>query len=173
MQNPSDRLPSNVGDLLRILCCVAWSDGGISPEERDLLEELVRRYLLPEDRPAAAATLEDLAARELPLEQLDPAVARLATDEDRLLALKLAYMVIRVGRRDGDASSINRQEKVAYRRLLEGLGLAEADVREAEWAAEKELQQHGGLRSIIGTLFGARGAWPAAELLEKPGAPRL
>jgi hypothetical protein len=167
------RLPAKERDLLRILCCVAWSDGDISQQERHLLEDLVRRYFLPEDRATATVTLEELAAEELPIEQLDAVAGRLESDEDRLLALKLAYMVIRVSRRSDDASSINPQEKVAYRRLVEHLALPEAEVREAEWAAERELNRHSGLLSLLTSRLGALGAWPPAELLEEPGAPRL
>lgn len=166
-------LPARERDLLRILCCVAWSDGDISRQERHLLEDLVRRYFLPEDRPTATITLEELAAEALPIEQLDAVVGRLESDEDRLLALKLSYMVIRVSRRSGDASSINPQEKAAYRRLVEGLALPEAEVREAEWAAERELHQHSGLLSILTSRLGSLGAWPPVELPEEPGAPRV
>ena len=144
-------------DLLRILCCVAWADGEFASEEKHLLERLVRRYFLAADQGAAVEEFETMAARQMGLEVLDQAAAGLETEEDRLLALKLAYMIIRVNRRDGDPSSINRQEKVAYRRLLRGLHLSETEIQEAEWAAERELEGHTGLLSVLSSRFRSLG----------------
>ncbi|WP_094556259.1 TerB family tellurite resistance protein [Synechococcus sp. 1G10] len=155
MAPSTDTPPAGNLDLLRILCCVAWSDGEFSAEERELLQDLVERYGVTDGGvPLQAETAEKLAGQSLQPEALDELVSRLDSDEDRQLALKLGYMMIRVGRRPGDESSINPMEKLAYRRLVEGLGLGEADIAEAEWAAELDLQAQTGLKGFLSRHFG-------------------
>ena len=163
--DPRPLAPEEVS-LLRILCCVAWCDGDVSPQEKELLGRLVLRYFSPE---GSSASLEDLRGWEallaevLPVDALDELIPRLASPEDRLLALKLAYMVIRVDRRPGDDSSINPQEKVAYRRLVQGLGLDDAEIREIEWAAEQELASPTTLLGIFRKRFGGLLGEPSGE----------
>jgi hypothetical protein len=155
MAPSTDTPPAGNLDLLRILCCVAWSDGEFSAEERELLQDLVERYIVTDAGvPLAAEAAEVLAGQSLQPEALDELISRLDSDEDRQLALKLGYMMIRVGRRPGDESSINPMEKLAYRRLVEGLGLGEADIEEVEWAAELDLQDQTGLKGFLSRHFG-------------------
>lgn len=126
-------------DLLNILSCVAWSDGELSAEEKDLLVQL---------------GADEVAASEAHgLETLDALIPRLDSDDDRQLAVKLAYQVIRISRRPGETSSINAQEKVAYRRLIDGLGLEETQIQEAEWAAEQDLAGHTSLLGFLASRF--------------------
>ncbi|MCP9841041.1 TerB family tellurite resistance protein [Synechococcus sp. J7-Johnson] len=154
MAPSTDTPPAGNLDLLRILCCVAWSDGDFSAEERELLQDLVERYVVTDGGVTLSAeAVEALAERTLQPDALDELISRLDSDEDRQLALKLGYMMIRVGRRPGDESSINPLEKVAYRRLVEGLGLGEADIAEAEWAAELDLQAQTGLQGFLSRHF--------------------
>jgi uncharacterized tellurite resistance protein B-like protein len=163
-------LPDDDRDLLRILCCVAWSDGDFAAEEKRLLQRLVQNYFLPDaDATASSEAVEALAAEALQPERLEELAPRLRSPEDRLLVVKLAYMLIRIESRPGDGSSINPQEKRVYRRLVELLHLNDDDVREAEWAAEQELRQHTGLLGILTSRFQWLGAWPSAELLDTPG----
>ena len=89
--------------------------------------------------------------------------------EDRLLAVKLANMVARVSKRAEDTDLINPQEKALYRGLVEGLGLSESQIQEAEWAAEQELASGRNVWSLIGDALSGLGAWPSSEMLEKPG----
>lgn len=175
MTNIPDPLPDTDLDLLRILCTVAWADGDFAPEERDLLQRLVERYFLPEAGDSAAGELIGrLAAEATRAETLDAVVPRLKTEENRELALKLAYMVIRVGRRPGDDDSINPAEKRTYRRLVELLELSDGQIREVEWAAEQELRRTGSLWDLLKRRFSwLSGRWPDDDLLEAPGAPRL
>jgi hypothetical protein len=134
---------------------VAWSDGEFSAEERELLQDLVERYLVTDGGvPLPVEAAEVPAGQSLQLEALDALIPRLRSEEDRHLALKLGYMMIRVGRRPGDESSINPMEKVAYRRLVEGLGLSEADIEEVEWAAELDLKAQNGLYGFLSSHFG-------------------
>lgn len=170
MTSSTPSLPDDDRDLLRILCCVAWSDGDFADEERRLLQRLVQNYFLPDaDAQATSEAVEALAAEALQPERLEELVPRLTSQEDRQLVVKLAYMLIRIESRPGDESSINPQEKRVYRRLVELLQLEEADVREAEWAAEQELRQHTGLLGVLTSRFQWLGAWPSPELMDTPG----
>ena len=159
-------------DLLRLLCCIAWSDGAVSERERELLERLAREVLLP-DQPETGAEVSALVSEAMGLPALDALIPRIEGHDQKQLALKLAYMVIRISREPGESSSINAREKVAYRRLVEGLELPEGEVQEAEWAAEQDLKQHSGLWSLLSSRFAGLGAWPDDALLASPELPRL
>jgi tellurite resistance protein len=160
--------------LLRLLCCIAWSDGQVAPRERQLLEILTRSVLLPEREPSAAADiLETLVAEALKPEALAGLIEGLQGHDQRQLALKLAYMVIRISQEPGDNSSINLQEKQAYRRLVDGLGLPESEVLEAQWAAEEDLREHNSLWALLASRFSGLGAWPSDALLAYPEIPGL
>lgn len=160
--------------LLRLLCCIAWSDGEVSARERELLQSLATGVLLTEAEKAdAAAEVTSLVEGTLGLPAMDDLIARIHGHDQKQLALKLAYMVIRISREPGESSSINAREKAAYRRLVEGLGLPEGEVQEAEWAAEQELRQHTSLWSLLASRFAGLGAWPDDALLASPDLPRL
>ncbi|WP_411871524.1 hypothetical protein [Vulcanococcus limneticus] len=160
--------------LLKIACSVAWADGEVSPEERSLLLKLVARYFPREPgQESLEAAAEQLAAWAQDGALLDGLIARLESEEDRLLAAKLGYLIARVGQRPGDTSPINSEEKLAYRRLVEGLGLGEGQIQEVEWASEQELSAQKGLWGVLGSLFGDLGNWPTREMLESPGVQWL
>lgn len=174
MVQPSDSISAGDLDLLRLLCCVAWSDGEVSPEERRLLEVLARRYFVAKvGLPEAADAVAEMIGGAMGLEVIEELAPRFSGHDEKQLALKLAYMVIRVGRNLGDTSSINQREKVAYRRLVEALGLEPGEVEEAEWAAEQELKQHTNLFAVLASRFASLGAWPSDTLLDVPGGMRL
>jgi uncharacterized tellurite resistance protein B-like protein len=174
MAQTSDSISAGDLDLLKLLCCVAWSDGEVSPEERRLLEVLGRRYFMTDaSLPDAADAVAEMVSGAMGIEVIDTLAPRFTTHDEKQLALKLAYMVIRVGRNQGDTSFINEREKVAYRRLVDGLGLAQGEVEEAEWAAEQELKQHTNLFAVLASRFSSLGAWPSDTLLDMPGGMHL
>jgi uncharacterized tellurite resistance protein B-like protein len=160
--------------LLRLLCCIAWSDGEVSSRERELLQSLATEVLLTEQEKAdAAAEVSSLVEGTLGLPAMDALISQIQGHDEKQLAVKLAYMVIRISREEGESSPINAREKVAYRRLVEGLGLPEGEVQEAEWAAEQDLRQHTNLWSLLASRFAGFGAWPDDALLASPDLPRL
>jgi hypothetical protein len=174
MAQPSDSISAGDLDLLRLLCCLAWSDGEVAPEERRLLEVLVRRYFMADvGLPEAADAVAEMVSGAMGVELIDELAPRFTSHDDKQLALKLSYMVIRVGRNLGDTSFINEREKQAYRRLVEGLGLPQGEVEEAEWAAEQDLKKHTSLFAVLASRFASLGAWPSDTLLDMPGAMRL
>lgn len=127
-------------DLLRVVCCVAWADGDVSADEKRLLEKLVAKYFACGDGSGAnQEAARQLAAWTVDSSVLAEVVPRITSEEDRALALKLSYMMAKVGQRPQDSSPINPAEKALYRQLVEALGLSESEVTEAEWAAEQEL----------------------------------
>jgi uncharacterized tellurite resistance protein B-like protein len=139
--------------LLRIVCTVAWADGECSTAERKLLAELVARHLHG-DIPSGLGEgeLEAFLVERLPVAGLGDLVAQLTSSEDRQLALKLSYMMVRVGRRSPAEPSINAQERAAYRQLVELLGLEEDTIQEIEWAAEADLPKKEGLAQLLAEL---------------------
>lgn len=157
-------------DLLKVVCCVAWADGDVSADEKRLLEKLVTKYFPCGDGSGAnQEAARQLAAWTVDSSVLAEVIPRLASEEDRALALKLSYMMARVGQRPKDSSPINPAEKALYRQLVEALGLSESEISEAEWAAEQELSSGKGLWAALGTAFAGLGAWPSQEMLETPG----
>ncbi|MCP9786983.1 TerB family tellurite resistance protein [Cyanobium sp. N5-Cardenillas] len=139
--------------LLRIVCTVAWADGECSTAERELLAEQVATHLHG-DSPSGLgeAQLEAFLAERLPVAGLDALVSQLSGGDARQLALKLSYMMVRVGRRSPAEPSINAQERVAYRHLVELLGLDDARIQEIEWAAEADLPRKQGLAQLLAEL---------------------
>ena len=139
--------------LLRIVCTVAWADGECSRAERELLAEQVANHLLGDNPDSLAeAQLDTFLAERLPVAGLDDLVTQLPGSDDRQLALKLSYMMVRVGRRSAAEPSINAQERVAYRHLVELLGLEDARIQEIEWAAEADLPKKEGLAQLLAEL---------------------
>ena len=139
--------------LLRIVCTVAWADGECSSSERELLAELVARHLHGDSFSGLGeAELEAFLAERLPVAGLDALVAQLSGSDARQLALKLSYMMVRVGRRSPAEPSINAQERMAYRHLVELLGLEDTKIQEIEWAAEADLPRQEGLAQLLAEL---------------------
>jgi tellurite resistance protein len=145
-------------DLFKIACCVAWSDGNVSPDETGLLEELIHSHFSQETVDLSLQqSASQLATWFTDLSVLDEVIPRLTTMEDRLLAVKFAYMVASCDQNPCDHSPINPEEKNAYGYLVDALGLDEHQVQELESAADKELQSTTGikgLKSIFAFLFG-------------------
>ena len=167
-RDPSDR--ERQLDLLRVVCCVAWADGDVSADEKGLLEKLVAKYFpCGEGSEANQEAARQLAAWTVESSVLEEVIPRITNAEDRVLALKLSYMMARIGQRPQDSSPINPQEKALYRQLVEALGVSDAEVRQAEWAAEQELSSGRGVWAALGAAFSGLGAWPTQEMLETPG----
>ena len=105
---PADSDQQRPLDLLKIACCVAWSDGDVSAEEKQLLDDLVFRYFpLEVGDSSLEAAAGQLSAWAMDLSALDEVSPRLISAEDKLVAVKFAYMVARVGQKPGDSSAIN------------------------------------------------------------------
>ena len=150
---PAAFLSQEQAALLRIVCTVAWADGECYTAERELLAEQVATHLQG-DSPSGLdeAQLEAFLAERLPVAGLEALVAQLPGSDARQLALKLSYMMVRVGRRSPAEPSINAQERVAYRHLVDLLGLDDGKIQEIEWAAEADLPRKEGLAQLLAEL---------------------
>jgi tellurite resistance protein len=162
-------LPESHVDILHVVSAIAWADGNLTEEESDLLINQFKEDLPPnptpllylEDTPPLFTTLTEdptiskqlseritaeLALKEIVVEYkynpipLAALVKKLKTEEDRCLALKLAYMVIKAGR-DHSGELISLEEKKAYRQLVDLLNLDEDLVKEIELQANQDLEK--------------------------------
>lgn len=150
MTAPSNFLSPSEKNLLRLACCMAWSDGNFSEPEQDLLLTHLSELFgnTEAEQQALQQELQTYVAETVPLQALERLVANLQSEEDRELALKLSNMVIQAYQQHEPL--IHPQEKVAYRRLVELLNLPEDTIAKVEWAAETELQQHESVIHAIG-----------------------
>ncbi len=132
--------------LFRIGATIAWVDGELADAERTRLSRFIAEAGRRDgDSPAALDhTLATGSQDSLPLDNLDHLVAALPTETERERALKLAYGVMRAGRRQGDHGSINDLEDRAYGRLVALLALDAARVTALEGEVEVELARSAG-----------------------------
>jgi uncharacterized tellurite resistance protein B-like protein len=139
--------------LLRLVSLLAWSDGELSAEELHLiLSHLAEIFTVDEQQAEVLRQeLKDYIAEAVPLENLEVLVSQLETEESRELALKLSYMAIQANHTG--QLPINQAEKVAYRRLIELLGLPPETVSKIEWAADADLKQQANPMYAIDNLF--------------------
>jgi hypothetical protein len=155
-------LPANLRpeefNILQIVSAMAWADGEFVSEERDALFAMLAK-LFAETEEEAELLYQTLQSQTpTPLEEL---VAKLTSEDDRELALKLSYMVIQASDSSPNQAAeapINSKEKAAYRRLIDLLGLPDGSIEKTEWAVDEELKQHGkrayAVSSRIGQFFG-------------------
>jgi uncharacterized tellurite resistance protein B-like protein len=164
MADPLAGLSSAQLAQLRLLCWVACVDGVFADEERELLGRLAARLLPNVDPADAVAAL--LAQNAADLEQL---VAQLETHDQRLQLVKLAFEMAYSSRNPDDDSPINSAERGAYRHLLDLLALPDAEVNQAEWAAQQALQEAPALLDRLNRILFGWGAWPTVDALEFSG----
>ncbi len=152
-------------DLLQVVCCVAWADGSVDDKERQLLERIVDQLASGEEQREVA---RQLASWVQTPELMDAAIPRIRANGDGALAVKLAQMMAMASKGPRDEQLITPGERAAYRRLLDGLGLDDASVQEAEWAARQELESGRSVWQLLGDALASFGAWPAPEVLDNP-----
>ncbi|MFQ6537111.1 MULTISPECIES: hypothetical protein [Aphanothece] len=166
MVRPTEQLRPSQRALLRIVCWVAWADGDFAEEERQLLERIVADTMPEAASPILAADAAARLAGESPDPRaLEHLVGMLESDDQRQLALKLAYQMVNASRTAGEPSAVNLQEKLAYRRLVDALGLDEQAVQEAEWAARQDLGTGSSAFDLLASGLMGLGAWPSADML--------
>jgi uncharacterized tellurite resistance protein B-like protein len=164
MDDPLAGLSVSQRTQLHVLCWVACVDGDFAEEERALISKLAAR-LLPHSDPAdaVAALLSEQSTN------LEAWVAELEDPGERLALASLAFQMVCSSTGVGESSAINAAERLAYRRLLEALNLADSDVQQAEWAGRQALQNTPRLLDRLNQLLFGWGAWPSVEALELSG----
>lgn len=153
---------------LKVLCWVASVDGDVAAEERALLSKLSARLLPLEDPEDALKALQ--AEQDTDVEAW---VAQLQGRDERMAMVSLAFQMACSSQGAQDASAINADERVAYRRLLDALDLPDAQVQEAEWAARQALKETPALLDRLNQLLFGWGAWPSVAALEASGTSWL
>lgn len=160
-------LPESHVNILRVVSAIAWADGNLTEEEAKILIHEFNDDLPPNPSPllyleevppffnnlvnndtiseqlsqriTAETALNEIIVEykynPIPLQIL---VEKLVTEEDRCLALKLAYMVIKASP-NNQGESISLEEKKAYRQLVDLLKLDCNLVEEIELQASKDL----------------------------------
>ena len=154
------KLSSSQSVLLSIAQRIAWSDGSVSDQERDLIVDLPRRLGIKDAQPS------DLSTRQ----SLTELAAQLQTQSDKCLAVKIAGLVAGSSRNPGDMKDINDDERVAYRELISALSLEENILEEIEWSVREELGKGGNLLKMLGEAVFGKGSWPDPSLIDSiPG----
>jgi urea transport system ATP-binding protein len=112
--------------ILRIAASMAWVDGNFAPEQKQvILQRLSQQFANDsEHQKNLQQELDDYLATRLPIEELVPV---LNTPQERELALRLSYEVIR-------SNGINAIEATEYRRLIDLLDIPSDRIQELEAA---------------------------------------
>jgi tellurite resistance protein len=110
-------------NLLRIVTAMAWSDGELAQEEVDVMLDRFSGLFATEatQQQQLRQELRDYMMQNIPLEEL---TAKLQTQEERELVLRLGYEVICSSARTPDEDNINDEEAAAYQKLVDLLGLS-------------------------------------------------
>lgn len=108
-------------NLIRIAASMAWADGSFAPEQKQvILQRLSEQFT--NDSQHQEQLKEELAnylGSNVPIDQL---TAGLTTAEEKEMALKLSYEVIR-------SNGVNELENIVYQQLIDLLALPEATVQ--------------------------------------------
>jgi len=140
MPSPASISPEEK-NLLQVVCAIALADGQLSSAELErILSEFSKFFAENEaDEVRIRQELQQYAVEGATLEAVVP---QIQLEEDRELALKLGYMVVRSSRQNPEVAWINNPaEKAAYRRLIELLALPDETVTKIESLTDAELDQ--------------------------------
>ena len=140
------------GAILRILNLVALADGYLSPQEESLMDSLAEQHKLQ----AKFISWEDSVDDPNKLESLALKIG----EDDRLLAMKTAYMVAKVSRHQDEDHYINAEEEEILVKLAKALNLSADDVDSAKREAECDLEKQPNMWQVLYSCFGAQFEWP-------------
>ena len=128
---------------------MAWADDSLEQKEVDTMLERFSQLFATEPQQQAnlQQQLQDYFVQKVPLEE---AAAKLTTDAEKEVALRLSYEVIQSSTRTPEEDAINRAEGEAYQKLLSLLALPEATVERAEKEATASLNKGG--KNIVDML---------------------
>ncbi|WP_088892833.1 TerB family tellurite resistance protein [Leptolyngbya ohadii] len=136
VQTPPPSISPKQMTILRIATAMAWSDGGLTTEEVNvLLDRLSQLFASSDQQQQLRQELQDYMMQNLPLDELLP---KLQTNEEKELVLRLAYEVIRSSSRVPSEDKINQEEASAYQKLVTALNLPPDKVKQIESEIESE-----------------------------------
>ena len=145
--------------LLRIAAAMAWADGNLAEEEVSVMLDKLSAVFAKDD--AHRLTLrKDLRAylvQNIPLEELVPRVKDPAEQE---LVLRLGYEVIASSALSPTEDMVNEEESKAYCKLVQLLGLPDAEVKRIEGEVRDQSKTEDDIvGKLVATLSGfAEGA---------------
>lgn len=124
-------------NLLRVVTAMAWSDGGLSTEEVELMLDRFSG-IFAADAPQQQMLhqeLQDYMMQNIPLEELTP---KLQTPEEKAIVLRIGYEVIRSSSRSPGEASINEAEATAFQKLTHLLNLPPDTVQQIQAEANAD-----------------------------------
>ncbi len=129
-------------NLMRVVLSMAWADKSL--EEKEVETMLARFSQMFAADPAQQNTLQqqlqEYFVQKIPIEE---AAAKLTTDAEKEIALRLSYEIISASARTPDESPINQAESEAYQKLLSMLNLPSDVVNRAQQKAIATLAEGG------------------------------
>ena len=129
-------------NLMRVVLSMAWADDSLEQKEVDtMLERFSQLFATdPQQQQNLQQQLQEYFVQKVPLEE---ATAKLTTEAEKEVALRLSYEVIASSTRTPEENAINRAEGEAYQKLLSLLALPQATVERAEKEATAKLKKGG------------------------------
>ncbi len=136
-------------NLLRVVLSMAWADQSLEQKE---VETMLARFSQlfstdPKQQAFLQQQLQEYFVQNVPLEE---AAAKLTTDAEKEVALRLSYEIIHASARTPEEKPVNQAESDAYNQLLELLNLPREVVSRAEQKATAALAEGG--KNIIDML---------------------
>lgn len=136
-------------NLLRVVLSMAWADDNLEQKE---VETMVNHFSQlfatdPEQQSYLQAQLKEYFVQNIPIEE---SAAKLTTDAEKEVALRLSYEVINASARTPNESVVNQAESEAYQKLVKLLNLPANVISRAEQEATASLNQGG--KNIIDML---------------------
>lgn len=138
-------------NLLRIAAALAWADGNLAEAEVEVMLTKLSAVFAKDNshRQTLKKDLREYLVQNIPLEELVPRVTDPAEQE---LVLRLGYQVIASSALSPSEDVVNEDESKAYSKLVQLLGLPEAEVRRIEAEVQDQSKTED---DIVGALVSA------------------
>jgi hypothetical protein len=129
-------------NLLRVVLSMAWADQSLEQKE---VETMLARFSQlfstdPKQQAFLQQQLQEYFVQNVPLEE---ATAKLTTQAEKEVALRLSYEIINASARTPEETPVNQAESEAYNQLLALLNLPSDVVSRAEQKATAALAEGG------------------------------
>lgn len=117
--------------ILRIVASIAWSDGELSEEEKEvMLTRLSKEFV--DDHHEQEQLKEELRDYLYQAVDIEPLIAEITDPAEKEEVVKLCYETIAASPRKAGEPNIDREEFIAYRNLIRSLDLSEETVTRIE-----------------------------------------
>ena len=134
---------------MRVVLSMAWADDSLEQKEVDTMLQRFSQLFATETQAQTQLQqqLQEYFVQKVPLEE---SAAKLTTEAEKEVALRLSYEVIQSSTRTPEENAINRAEGEAYQKLLSLLALPPEVVERAEKEATASLEEGG--KNIVDML---------------------